>query len=206
MDKIFQGLNDKQSEAVRAIEGPVLVISGPGSGKTRCLTHRIAYLIQQGIRPENILAITFTNKASSEMKERVLKLADGKNVGLPNMGTFHSICLRILRREISVLGYGNNFSIFDSDDQLGTVKRIMSDLELDPKKFNPRAILSKISRLKTNLVFPDDFEPNDFFSKVVAKIYGKYQAELKKMNGLDFDDLIVLTVRIFKEHPGTLEK
>ncbi|MBI2064241.1 MAG: UvrD-helicase domain-containing protein [Candidatus Yanofskybacteria bacterium] len=206
MDKIFQGLNDKQAEAVRAIEGPVLVISGPGSGKTRCLTHRVAYLIQQGIRPENILAITFTNKASSEMKERIQKLLGDKKTGLPLIGTFHSICLRILRREIPVLGYGNNFSIFDDDDQLGTVKRIMGDLELDPKKFNPRAILSKISRLKTNLIFPDDFEPNDFFSKVVAKIYGKYQAELKKMNGLDFDDLIVLTVRILKEHPGTLEK
>ncbi len=206
MDKIFQGLNEKQVEAVRSIEGPVLVISGPGSGKTRCLTHRVAHLIEQGVRPENILAITFTNKASSEMKERILKLLGGKNTGLPVIGTFHSICLRILKREIPVLGYGSNFTIFDSDDQLGVIKRVMSDLEIDPKKFHPRAVLSKISKLKTNLIFPDDFEPKDFFSRVVAKVYPKYQSELKKMNGLDFDDLIVLTVRIFKEHPQTLEK
>ncbi len=214
MDKIFQGLNNKQIEAVRAIEGPVLVISGPGSGKTRCLTHRVAYLMAQGVKPESILAITFTNKASNEMRERIAKLlGNTKNPSTnsgssasPTMGTFHSVCLRILRKEISVLGYSNNFSIFDDDDQLGVVKRIMGDLEIDPKKFNPRAVLAKISRLKTNLVFPENFEPKDFFSKVVASIYSKYQTELKKMNGLDFDDLIVLVVVIFKEHPRILEK
>lgn len=206
MDKIFQDLNNKQAEAVRAVKGPVLVISGPGSGKTKCLTHRVTYLIQQGIKPENILGITFTNKASAEMKERILKLLGTKKTNLPLIGTFHSICLRILKREIGVLGYSNSFSIMDSDDQLGIVKRILSDLEIDPKKFHPRAVLSKISRLKTNLIFPETFEPKDFFSKVVAKVYPKYQNELKKMNGLDFDDLIVLTVRIFKEYPGTLEK
>jgi DNA helicase-2/ATP-dependent DNA helicase PcrA len=206
MDKIFQGLNNKQAEAVRAIQGPVLVISGPGSGKTKCLTHRVTHLIQQGIKPESILAITFTNKASAEMKERILKLLGTKSASLPIIGTFHSICLRILKREIGVLGYSNSFSILDSDDQLGVVKRILSDLDLDPKKYHPRAVLSKISRLKTNLILPEDFEAKDFFSKVVAKVYPKYQAELKKMNGLDFDDLIVLTVRILREYPGTLEK
>ncbi|MBI2068710.1 MAG: UvrD-helicase domain-containing protein [Candidatus Yanofskybacteria bacterium] len=212
MDNIFQGLNDKQIEAVRAIEGPVLVISGPGSGKTRCLTHRVAYLISQGIRPCEILGITFTNKAANEIKERVYNLLKIENRNLkiasatPMLGTFHSICLRILRREIPVLGYGSNFTIFDSDDQTGVVKRVMGDLEIDPKKFNPRAILAKISRLKTNLIFPEKFEPDDFFSKVVARVYGKYQTELKKMNGLDFDDLIVLTVKIFKQNPDILEK
>ncbi|MEX2090975.1 MAG: UvrD-helicase domain-containing protein [Candidatus Paceibacterota bacterium] len=210
MDKIFQGLNDKQTEAVRAIQGPVLVISGPGSGKTRCLTHRVAYLISQGIAPENILCITFTNKASQEIKERVqnlLSVESGKNPSIsPVVGTFHSICLRILRREIAVLGYGNNFSILDSDDQLGLIKRVMADLELDTKRFNPRAILGKISRLKTNLITPADYEPEDFFSKIVASAYEKYQKGLKEMNGLDFDDLIVLTVRLFKENPHTLAK
>ena len=214
MNKIFQELNDKQTEAVKAVKGPVLVISGPGSGKTKCLTHRIAYLIQQGVEPEKILAITFTNKASQEMKDRVAKLlgntrnpstGSGSSAS-PTIGTFHSICLKILRREISLLGYNNNFSIFDSDDQLGTVKRIMSELEIDPKKFNPRAVLSRISKLKTNLIFPKDFRPKDFFSKTTARIYEKYQEELKKMNGLDFDDLIVLTVIIFKKHPKILQK
>src|SRR3989344_2239960 len=206
MSGIFQGLSNKQVEAVRAIEGPVLVISGPGSGKTKCLTHRITYLMEKGIKAENILGITFTNKASSEMKGRVLKLLGNKNANPPLIGTFHSICLRILKKEIEILGYKNNFSILDADDQLGVVKRILSDLELDPKKFNPRAVLSKISRLKSNMIFPEDFEPKDFFSKVVAKIYPKYQTELRKMNGLDFDDLIVLTVKIFQEHPQVLER
>jgi len=205
MDKIFQGLNNKQGEAVRAIRGPVLVISGPGSGKTRCLTHRIAYLISQGVKPSEIIAITFTNKAAGEMRERIQKLL-GAVSARPTIGTFHSVCLRILRKEISVLGYGNGFSILDDSDQLGIIKKIMVNLEIDPKRFHPRAILSKISRLKTNLIPPEDFEPKDFFSKIVAKAYTNYQTELKKINGLDFDDLIVLTVRIFKKYPNTLEK
>src|SRR3989344_1048331 len=210
----LSSLNDKQIEGTKTLEGPVLIIAGPGSGKTRCLTYRIAHMISCGIKPQNILAITFTNKSAGEMKERVAKLLgnarnpsnDSGPSASPTIGTFHSICLRILRREIPVLGYGNNFSIFDSDDQLGVVKRVMGDLEIDPKKFHPRVVLSKISKLKTNLIFPDDFEPKDFFSRIVAKAYVKYQSELKKMNGLDFDDLIVLTVMIFKKYPQTLER
>src|SRR3989344_3822612 len=178
MEEIFKNLNEKQTEAVKAVDGPVLVISGPGSGKTRCLTHRVAYLISQGIRPGSILAITFTNKASNEMKERITKLLGDKNnpskgsgssvISQPTMGTFHSICLRILRKEISLLGYKTNFSIFDSNDQLSLVKRVMTGLEIDPKKYNPHLILNKISKLKT--------------------------------------DLVVLTVKIFKQNPDILEK
>lgn len=205
MEEIFKNLNDKQIEAVKAVEGPVLVISGPGSGKTRCLTHRVAYLISQGIRPESILAITFTNKAANEMKERVEGLLKTMSAQ-PVMGTFHSICLRILRREIPLLGYSSNFSIFDSNDQLSLVKKVMTGLEIDSKKYNPRMVLNKISKLKTDLIFPENYNPTDFFAKIVSRVYNGYQTELKKMNGLDFDDLIVLTVKIFKQNPEVLEK
>src|SRR3990167_10809258 len=143
MNKIFHDLNDKQLEAVKIIDGPVLVISGPGSGKTKCLTHRIAHLIANGIKPENILALTFTNKASQEMKERVSRLLGLKpgtsSLQQPLIGTFHSTGLRILKREIHHIGYKNNFTIFDSDDQISLVKRVMAELELDTKKFNPNA-------------------------------------------------------------------
>ncbi len=207
MGNIFEYLNEKQVEAVKAVEGPVLVISGPGSGKTRCLTHRVAFLISQGIKPESILAITFTNKAANEMKERVFRLLEkGEGTHQPILGTFHSVCLRILRREIGVLGYGPNFSIFDQDDQLSLVKRSMAGLEIDPKKYNPRMILNKISKLKTDLIFPENYSPTEFFPKLVSRVYNIYQSELKKMNGLDFDDLIVLTVKIFKQNPEILDK
>ncbi|OGN01259.1 MAG: hypothetical protein A3I26_02580 [Candidatus Yanofskybacteria bacterium RIFCSPLOWO2_02_FULL_43_10] len=207
MDSIFQSLNEKQIEAVKAIDGPVLVISGPGSGKTRCLTHRVAYLISQGIRPDNILAITFTNKAANEMKERTGKLLKQKEkFGQPIIGTFHSVCLRILRREIPLLGYKSSFSIFDSNDQLSLVKRVMTGLEIDSKKYNPHLILNKISKLKTDLIFPENYNPTEFFTKIVSRVYSNYQAELKKMNGLDFNDLIILTVKIFKQNPDILEK
>ncbi len=204
-EEIFKNLNDKQIEAVKAIDGPVLVISGPGSGKTRCLTHRVAYLISQGTRPGSILSITFTNKAANEMKERIDSLLKVKSAQ-PVIGTFHSICLRILRKEIPLLGYKSNFSIFDTNDQLSLVKRVMTNLEIDSKQYNPRLILNKISKLKTGLIFPENYNPTEFFTKIVSRVYNNYQAELKKMNGLDFDDLIVLTVKIFKQNPDILEK
>ena len=144
---ILSGLNDKQIEAVKATQGPVLVISGPGSGKTRCLTHRVAYLIASGIHPAHILGITFTNKAAEEMKNRVSSMLEGKLENIPLMGTFHSICLRILRKEIPRLGYAPNFSILDSDDQAGLVKRIMTDMQIDPKRYNPNMMLNKICKL-----------------------------------------------------------
>lgn len=204
-DSILHGLNEKQIEAVKAIDGPVLVISGPGSGKTRALTHRVAYMMAQGINPGHILCITFTNKASAEMKERVQKLIK-KKMDMPAMGTFHSIGLRILRREIEALGYSSNFSIADSDDQLGLIKRIMGTLEIDPKRYNPRTMLNKISKLKTALVSPESYVGKDFTEKLVAKLYKLYADELKRMNMLDFDDLIVLPVRIFRRWPDVLAK
>lgn len=206
MEEIFKNLNEKQVEAVKAVNGPVLVISGPGSGKTRCLTHRVAYLISQRIRPNEIIAITFTNKAANEMKERIGKLLTGRLPAQPIIGTFHSVCLRILRKEVPILGYKSNFSIFDSNDQQSLVKRTMSSLDIDPKKYNPNLLLNKISKLKTDLISPENYSPTDFFAKIVSRVYNGYQAELKKMNGLDFDDLIVLTVKIFKQHPEILQK
>lgn len=212
MNKIFEGLNDKQAEAVKIVDGPVLVISGPGSGKTRCLTHRVAYLIKEGIPANNILAVTFTNKAAGEMRERVEKLLGSPSTGSgrfatsPQIGTFHSIGLRILRNEIPQLGYRRNFTIFDEDEQLSLVKRVMTDLEIDTKSFNPKIILYKISELKTQLKYPEDHEPKDYYSEIVAKIYKKYQQELKELNSVDFDDLIVLPVKIFKQNENTLRK
>lgn len=208
VDPILKGLNDKQAEAVKTLDGPVLVISGPGSGKTKALTHRVAWMIHSGISPANILAITFTNKAAGEMKERIRKLlsAGKKEVEMPTIGTFHSLGLRILRKEIPVLGYKSNFNICDADDQLSLMKRIMGNLEIDPKRYNPRTMLNKISKLKTELIWPDNYRPVEFIDKLVARLYGLYQKELSAMNALDFDDLIVLTVKIFKEHPKTLEK
>ncbi|HWA64535.1 MAG TPA: UvrD-helicase domain-containing protein [Candidatus Paceibacterota bacterium] len=208
-DAILRGLNDKQIEAVKTLDGPVLVISGPGSGKTRCLTHRVAYLIASGIPPASILAITFTNKAANEMKERIgtlLGTAKKKSQELPAISTFHSLGLRILRREIGVLGYSNQFSILGSDDQLALMKRIMGELEIDPKRYNPRTMLNKISKLKTDLIWPDSYRPHEYIEKLVAKLYQQYQTQLKNMNSLDFDDLIVLTVKIFKDHPNILAK
>jgi len=212
MNKIFHDLNDKQLEAVKTIDGPVLVISGPGSGKTKCLTHRVAHLISTGIKPENILCLTFTNKAAGEIKERVHNLLNSPSINLgrfaaqPQVGTFHSIGLKILRREIHHLDYGSNFTIFDSDDQVSLVKRIIAELELDSKKTNPKAVLSRISRLKTEFVEPKDAPSEEFFEKVVGNIYKRYQEELKNLNTVDFDDLIVLCVNIFRQNPETLKK
>ncbi len=221
---ILKGLNEKQREAVTTIDGSVLVISGPGSGKTRCLTHRVAWMISKGIEPAHILAITFTNRAAGEMRERIqkllkigncrkdlpkgekLKIASGKSETLPTIGTFHAIGLRILRKEIHHLGYASNFNICDADDQLSLMKRIMGNLEIDPKRYNPRTMLNKISKLKTELIWPDDYAPHEYMEKLIAKLYGHYQNGLKEMNALDFDDLIVLTVKIFKQYPEVLAK
>ncbi len=219
-------MNEKQIEAVKIINGPVLVISGPGSGKTRCLTHRVAYLISQGISPENILCITFTNRAAEEMRDRITNLlkqeprsknqdSEIRNIhdsifmlraSSPLIGTFHSIGLRILRNEIPQLGYRRNFTVFDEDDQLSLVKKAMADLDIDAKSFNPRAIAAKISELKTQLIFPENYEPKDFYPEIVAKVYKKYQQELKDHNAVDFDDLIVLPIKIFRANPETLTK
>ena len=211
MSDIFKNLNPKQVEAVKIINGPVLVISGPGSGKTRCLTHRVAYLISSGIDPNDILAVTFTNKAADEIKERIQQLLKIENYKLkiqsasPTIGTFHSICLRILRREAPLLGYKSSFTVFDEDDRLSLIKKVMARLEVDAKRYNPQIFVRRISKLKTELIYPENYKPNDFFTRLLAKIYAAYQQDLRTANALDFDDLIALTVRIFKNHPEVLD-
>ncbi len=206
----MSNLNDRQIEAVTHFSGPLLVIAGAGSGKTRALTNRIAWLIEEKkVSPWNILAVTFTNKAANEMKERVLKLLsvdDEKNS--PTIGTFHSVCVRILRKEIHNLDYENAFVIYDAADQQILMKRIMADMALDPKKINPKAVLAHISNAKSQLLEPAEYEKyaHDYFSEKVAEIYPVYQKSLKQNNALDFDDIIMKTVELFKKFPEILDK
>lgn len=203
MDRILKGLNEKQIEAVTTTQGPVLVISGPGSGKTRALTHRIAHLIASGIPANAILAVTFTNKAAAEIRERIHKLLGGKSAQ-PTLGTFHAIGLRILRRHAEKIGYGTNFTILDSSDQLALVRRILAQLEIDAKRHTPGGMLGKIQKLKTELVAPTQYEGKGFTEKLVARIYHEYQTQLHQMNAMDFGDLIMLPVRLFQENPAVL--
>ncbi|MBQ9134737.1 MAG: DNA helicase PcrA [Lachnospiraceae bacterium] len=198
---IYDTLNEPQKQGVFTTDGPVLLLAGAGSGKTRVLTHRIAYLLDEmGVNGWNILAITFTNKAAGEMRERVDKLI-GMGAEQIWVATFHSTCVRILRRYIERLGYDNNFTIYDTDDQKTLMKGIIKKLELDPKMFKERSLLSAISSAKDELISPIEYElqaGGDFFKKKVAAAYREYQAALKKNNALDFDDLIVKTVELFK--------
>ena len=198
---IYDTLNEPQKQGVFTTDGPVLLLAGAGSGKTRVLTHRIAYLLDEmGVNGWNILAITFTNKAAGEMRERVDKLI-GMGAEQIWVATFHSTCVRILRRYIERLGYDNNFTIYDTDDQKTLMKGIIKKLELDPKMFKERSLLSAISSAKDELISPIEYElqaGGDFYKKKVAAVYREYQAALKKNNALDFDDLIVKTVELFK--------
>ena len=206
---ILNELNKKQKEAVAIIGGPVLVIAGPGSGKTRCLTHRIAYLIEQNISADSILAVTFTNKAAEEMRERIRHLIKAKPYNqTPNIGTFHAICLQILKREIDKLGYKKNFVIYDRADQLSLIKRLIQELNLSTEQFKPNMILSIISRAKDELITANDYQDQaqDYFPQTTAKIYQGYQKKLKESNALDFDDLIMLTAMLFQKNPDTLKK
>lgn len=271
MENIFKNLNEKQKEAVMAVEGPVLVIAGPGSGKTRVLTHRIVYIIEtKKARPENILAVTFTNKAAKEMKSRVEALleeinctnnankketdfpADNSdinqtlnsiyesnkksyafpsqssderlrrgeklpitnyqllitNYNFPTISTFHSLCVKILRKEAEFIGYKKEFIIFDSDDQKSCVKKILRNLNLSDEQFNPKAILSEIGNAKNELITPEDYSgmAESYFQQVAGKVYDLYQKELRQNNSLDFDDLIMQTIVLFLKHPEILEK
>ncbi len=206
----LDGLNSPQKEAVQTINGPLLVFAGAGSGKTRVLTHRIAYLIEGGISPKNILAVTFTNKAANEMKERVRSLLfeRGLNFSELNIGTFHFICLKILRENADKIGYKNNFVIFDDDDQISLIKNIIKDLDLDKERFKPRLFQSHISTLKSGLIDFKQYEKeaSGFFGETVSKVYTKYQEYLKKHNAVDFDDIIMLSVFLFRNNPEILEK
>ncbi len=201
-------LNDKQLEAVHCTEGPLLILAGAGSGKTRVLTHRIAYLIDDlGVDPWNILAITFTNKAAGEMRERVDRLV--KN-GAENVwvSTFHSLCVRILRRYIRLLGYDTNFTIYDTDDQKTIMKEVCKSLQIDTKQYRERSLLSSISRAKDELITPEEFREqagSDFAQRKIADVYEEYERQLKANNALDFDDLLMKTVQLFQAHPDVLE-
>lgn len=202
----LDGLNDMQKRAVKKTDGPLLIIAGAGSGKTRVLTHRIAYLIEDcGVAPYNILAITFTNKAAAEMKERVEKITPlGSQVWV---STFHSTCVRILRRYIDRLGYDTNFTIYDTDDQKSVIKEACKKLNIDTKMLKERTIMSAISRAKDELVTPDEMEinaGNDYNAKRIAGVYREYQKMLKTNNALDFDDLIFKTVELFKQNEDIL--
>lgn len=203
---LLNGMNEQQKKAVQTTEGPLLLMAGAGSGKTRVLTHRIAYLIEEKmVNPWNILAITFTNKAAREMKERVNQLlgAQGDDVWV---STFHSMCVRILRREIDRIGYERNFTIVDSSEQLTLMKRVLKELNIDPKKYEARGILAAISNAKNSLLTPKKYEAQqgDFFEKIVAKCYTRYQKELQFNQCMDFDDLIMNTIRLFQEVPEVL--
>jgi len=206
---LLSSLNPSQREAVQAGDGPVLVLAGPGSGKTRVLTHRVAYMIDTlGVDPFNIIAVTFTNKAAREMKERLDHiLGDGRASAL-TVGTFHSICARFLRRDIMHLGRERDFAIYDSDDQQRVMKRVLRDLNLDEKKHSPRAIHATISRAKNELVDADEFarHARSTFDEVTARCYMRYEELLRESNALDFDDLLVKTVLLFELHPDVLER
>ena len=205
---IYDTLNPPQREAVAQTEGPVLILAGAGSGKTRVLTHRIAYLMdEKGVNPWNILAITFTNKAAQEMRERVDKLV---GVGSESIwvSTFHSACVRILRRHIDNLGYDTNFTIYDTDDQKSLMKDVCRKMNIDTKIYKERSLLAQISHAKDELLTPDDMEmkaAGDYNMKKVASVYREYQAALRKNNALDFDDLIVKTVELFEKCGAVLE-
>ncbi len=214
MQEILLKLNIPQREAVTTTEGPVLVIAGAGSGKTRALTHRVAYLIQEkGVAPGAILAVTFTNKAAQEMKERIAELLKVKvsnsfyqNRALPVVGTFHSICVKILRRDIEKLGYKATFTILDDQDQLALVKKIMKELEINPDQFKPRALLGAISNAKNKMLSVENFQSgiSGYWEEMVAKIYMRYQKRLKEQDAVDFDDILMLVVKLFETFPEVL--
>ncbi|HXX49094.1 MAG TPA: UvrD-helicase domain-containing protein [Myxococcota bacterium] len=204
-EEITRGLNPEQAEAVRHVEGPLLVLAGAGSGKTRMLTHRVAHLIASGVAwPHEILAVTFTNKAAREMRERVERLLGGGTRGVW-VSTFHSTCVRILRREVSHLGYESNFAIYDSDDSLALAKRVLKALDVDEKTWPPRSVRAAIDRMKNRGMLPADLaQETSLHGRRLREIYQRYQMELRRANALDFGDLLLLCTRLFENHPGVL--
>lgn len=216
---ILKDLNDDQKRAAVATKGPVLIIAGAGTGKTKTLTHRVAFLISIGVRPENILAVTFTNKAAQEMAERIWALTNNKQpttykrhlttYNTPFIGTFHSFCANILRNEAAKTGHTRHFTIIDEDDSLALIKEICSDLNISSKQYPPAMIKNIISGLKNELVSPDKYEGKDSeerFPKMIYQIYSLYEKKLSDSNSFDFDDLIMKTVEVFRNHSQTLEK
>ncbi len=208
MSQLLEGLNESQKAAVTAPDGPVIVLAGPGSGKTRVLTHRIAWLVQEAnIAPWRIMAVTFTNKAAKEMRERTEKLLGSDLRGLL-VGTFHSTCARILRREVAegLPNYTRDFVIFDTDDQKAAVKQAMADLNIDEKKFNPNNMRNGISKAKNALIRPEEYQANNYVGEMIGRIYRRYQEVLITNNAMDFDDLLMNTVILFDHSPDIVEK
>lgn len=204
---LLDNMNKEQKEAVQTTEGPLLLMAGAGSGKTRVLTHRIAYLIEEkGVNPWNILAITFTNKAAREMKERVGKLLDHGSEDVW-VSTFHSMCVRILRRDVEKIGYSRNFTIVDSGEQLTLMKQVVKELNIDPKKYDPRSLLGTVSQAKNNLQTPKDYQAlqGNFYEQIAGKCYEAYQKGLRKNEAMDFDDLIMVTIELLTKNPDVLE-
>lgn len=205
---IYDTLNEQQRQGVLTTEGPVLLLAGAGSGKTRVLTHRVAYLIEEkNVNPYNILAITFTNKAAAEMRERVDRLV-GIDANGAMIMTFHAACIRILRRYIERIGYMNGFTIYDTDDQKTIMRQVLKKLDLDPKLYKDRSVLSQISNAKDELISPDEFElaaGSDYHKRKIAEAYREYQKQLKSNNALDFDDIICKTVELFGSCPEVLD-
>ncbi|MEK4230844.1 DNA helicase PcrA [Solibacillus sp. FSL H8-0538] len=207
---LLAGMNPQQAEAVKTTEGPLLIMAGAGSGKTRVLTHRIAYLIvEKEVYPSKILAITFTNKAAREMRERIDGVLGNGTTESMWVSTFHSMCVRILRRNIDRIGFSKSFSILDSSDQLSVVKNVLKELNIDPKQYDPRAILNAISSAKNECITSDQFKANmninNPFEKIAAQVYEGYEKRLRKNQSLDFDDLIMTTIQLFERVPDVLE-
>ena len=202
---LLHNLNPPQKEAVLHAEGPLLVLAGAGSGKTRVIVHRIAYLIhERGVPPWQILAVTFTNKAAGEMRERVEKTLGGGD--LPLISTFHSSCARILRQEIQHLGYDRKFAIYDDKDCERLLKECAAQLNLDDKKYPPKALGSAIDEFKNSGLTPQEVPTGSPYEATLARVYALYQERLQRCNAADFGDLLLLTVRLFEEHPEVLKK
>lgn len=211
VDDLLKDLNLQQRQAVMATDGPVLILAGAGSGKTRVLTYRVAYLVQKGTAPENILMVTFTNKAANEMKERIRALISNYKTpssNLPFAGTFHSFCAKVLRKEGKYLGLPINYLIYDEDDSVSTIKEVMKKLDISTKNFNPQAVLTTISQAKNELISALEYPQyaRGFFQETVARIYLIYQRTLKEADALDFDDLLMETVRLFQKEKNILTK
>ncbi|MBA7504703.1 ATP-dependent DNA helicase PcrA [subsurface metagenome] len=205
---ILATLNAAQREAAETVEGPILILAGPGSGKTRVITHRVAYLIKVcGVKPHNIMAVTFTNKAAHEMEERLEQLLGQTSAAL-TLGTFHAICARILRREAEAIGLNPRFVIYDAEDQLNAIKQSLQEIDLDPKQYSPHAIQSMISSAKSRLLNPQQYSERvqSYFEEIVQRVYEQYQGLLSKSEALDFDDLLMLTAQLFENHPAILSR